>query len=487
MDNGNQPPQYKNIRDASIRGAGVGLVTLVSKILIHMGSIAILARLLTPADFGLVAMAGILLSLLHIVGDWGLLMASTQRRHMSDSQLSTLFWINLAGGILLALLAIGSAPVLVLVFNEPRLIGATVVLSITLVAIGIGAQHEAIIRRQLHYGFLHTLGVASQIIGIATGIAAALHGMGFWSLILQQVTARIARTVLLWYRTQWKPGKPHLGADLLQFLRYGSKLVPAHLLGHLSRIFPEMMIGVSMGISGLGVYRRAFGIVMIIEEIKQPLKAMMPASLSRLQDQAPNFSRFYLNALTMWSIIACCVIGLVTAEPLAIVQLLLGEQWLAAVPLIRWLAPAGLATAVGAATEWMLLPLGHMKRLLGLRALRTCSVIAGVLLGSRWGVIGIAAGFSTSLCVSVVIELVYTTMGKRLPVSELVAVFLRPILSATVASTVVILIPANVSLVMFLLESSLYLAVFVSAHAALPGGVASYASYATRGSWGVSP
>ena len=470
MSDRDQTAQYTQVRDASIRGAGFGVVAFVSKTLIHLASIAVLARLLTPADFGLVAMAGISLSLFHIIGDWGLLMAATQRRHMSEDQLSTLFWINVAGGVLLALLAIASAPVFVLVFGEPRLINAMVALSITLVTIGIGAQHEAIMRRRLRYGFLHLLGVTSQAMGFVAGIVAAVGGMGFWSLILQQVVARVARTALLWSGTRWTPGKPRRGVDLVEFLRYGAKLVPAHLLAYFSRGFAEIIVGVTTGVSELGIYRRAYGVVMMLEEIKQPLKAMMPASLSRLQDRAQDFSRFYVHALTMWNMVACGVIGLAAAEAPVIVKLLLGEQWLSAAPLIRWLAPAGLATAVGAATEWMLLPLGHMKRLLALRVLRACSVVVAVLIGWRWGVPGIAAALSLSLCLSLVIELIYTTIGKKLPVKRLVGAFVRPMISATTAGSLVFLVSTNGSFVMFFLESSLYVVLYIAVHAALPGG-----------------
>ena len=465
-----QLPEYNHVRDASIRGAGVGMVALISKGILDLGSIVVLARLLTPADFGLVAMAGILLNLLRIVGDWGLIMASTQRRDMTEDQLSTLFWINVVGGGVLALLAIACAPLLVVIFDEPRLNGATLGLSLTLVAIGVGAQHEAIMRRRMRYGYLHTLGIVSQAIGLVAGVASALLGMGFWSLIMLQVVARVVRTTLLWIGTRWRPGKPRRGIDVVRFLRYGSQLVPGQLLAHVSRSFGEIIVGAAAGVTELGIYRRAHGIVMLIEEVKQPLKAMMPASLSRLQDDAQDFLRFYLHALTMWSIVACGVIGFVTAEAPAIVNLLLGDQWLSAISLIRWIAPAGLASALGAATEWMLMPLGEMKRLLALRVLRVCSIGVGVLVGWRWGVVGIAAGYGIAACVSLVIELVYTTSGRGCPIWGLVGAFARPICAATSAGCVAYFVRTDGAVAAFLLELPLYIVVFVAVHSALPGG-----------------
>ena len=114
--NRDRQQEYSRVKNASILGASVGGVTLVVKACVDLGSIAVLARLLTPGDFGVVAMASTLLNLLRIVGDWGLVMAATQQQSLKDEQLSKLFWINLVVGICLALLSVASAPILVSVF-----------------------------------------------------------------------------------------------------------------------------------------------------------------------------------------------------------------------------------------------------------------------------------------------------------------------------------------------------------------------------------
>ena len=465
-----QRPEYAHVRDASIRGTGVGVAAFLAKTVLRFGSIAVLARLLTPADFGLVAMAGTLLNLFLIVADWGLLMASTQGRHVNEDQLSTLFWINVGGSLLLALLTIVLSPLLVLIFDESRIISAAVALSPILVAIGVGAQHDAIMRRRLSYGFLHMIGVMSQAAGLIVGIVLAVSGLGFWSLIWQQVVAHVAHTMLLWGGTRWRPGKPVIRVDVVQFLKYGSRLVPAQLLSHMSRNIVGIVIGAAVGATELGLYQRAYGIVMNVEQLKQPLKTMVPASLSRLQDNTEEFSRYYVLALTMWSLVGCGVIGLVTAEAPAIVTLMLGDQWLSVIPLVRWLAPAGLVSGIGVATEWMLMPLGYMKRLVALRALRLCSIVIGSLLGWRWGVVGVAAGFSIASSISLVIELFFVTAGKRVSVHSLAGAFIRPTLATISAASVVFLVSTEVSVVAFLLESLLYVVVFLIVHSALPGG-----------------
>lgn len=465
-----QEPEYVQVREASVRGAGAGAVALVAKTTLRLGSIVFLARLLSPADFGLVAMAGTVLNFFLIVADLGLLMASIQRRALSDDELSTLFWINVGGGALLAALTIGSAPLLVLIFNDRRLVGAAAVLSLTLIAVGIGTQHQAIIRRRLNYSFLHTSSVVSQAIGLAVALILAVSGGGYWALIVQQVVAQASRTVLYWTRTRWRPRRPRSGGDVLPMLQYGSRLVPAHLLAHAARSFGEIVIGAGAGAMQLGLFRRAHGIATLVEELKQPLKPIVPASLSRLQHRTREFSGFYLRAVSLSSFAGCFLVGWIAAEAPVAVSLILGDQWLPTIPFIRWLAPAGIAIAIGSATEWMLMPLGEMRRLLELRVLRLGVIVTGVLVGWHWGVLGVAAGYSVGACASLAVELVGATVQSKVSVRRLTGVVVRPILAAVCAGWLVYAVSTGAAVTTVVLESLLYLSVFLAVHAILPGG-----------------
>ena len=469
-ESGDHMSDYTRVKEASIRGSGIGVFALLARIVIDLGSVVVLARLLSPADFGVVAMASTLLNFLRIIGDWGLVMASTQRPRLSDEQLSTLFWFNVVVSLILGLLAVGTAPLLVLVFGEKRIFAAAGALSVTLIGIGIGAQHEAIIRRRLSYGFLHVVSVLSQCIGLVVGIGGAFLGLGFWSLVLYQLVARLVHTALLWCGTRWVPRSPRKCVSIRQLIRYGNQLVPVLLLGHLARTVGEVIVGVTGGAAALGIFRRAHNVIMMIEQVKQPLRAVMPSSLSRLQDQEQEFSRFYLHAITLWSVVACGAIGYVAVDAALVVELVLGDQWLSAIPLVRWMAPAGLSVALSVASEWMLLPLGETKKLLIVRTVRTCSIVIGVLAGWQWGMVGIAAGYSIASCVGLMVELAVITVDRKVSVLQLMWALTRPLTAAAAAGGAVLLIPGDVSVGMFVLKLLLYSTVFLGVHTMLPGG-----------------
>jgi PST family polysaccharide transporter len=437
---------------------------------VDFASLVILARLLTPEDFGLIAMASVLLNILRIVGDGGLVMASTQQKRLLDAQISTLFWINVGAGTILAVFAIGCAPILIAIFGEPRIMGVTAALSVTILAIGIGAQHEAIIRRKLKYTVLHIADVVSQAFGLVAGVISALIGFGVWALVAYQIVARIVRTSWLWVGSGWRPGKLGRAIDVKEIVQYGGRFVPVQMLAHASRSVGEMIVGATAGVVELGLYRRAHGLLMVIEQLKQPLKAMMPASLSRLQDRSQEYILFYLNSLTMWCFVAIPAVGYVVSEAPFIVRMLLGDQWIGAVPLVRMLGGAGLATALGAATEWLLLPLAEMRKLIVLRVVRASIIVVGILAGWRWGVTGIAVGYSVAACISVVIEITIATRGKQISRSGLIMAFTRPTIAAAVASTVVLAVPDDLPVLVQVMGLLLYIVVFLVAHSLVPGG-----------------
>ena len=463
-------PDYHHVRDASVRGAGAGSFGSCCEDAIATGFYCTARPTAYSCGLRIGSHGWTVLSLFVIVADLGLHMASVQRRQLSVDELSTLFWINVVGGVMLASLTIASAPLLVLIFDEPRVIGAAAALSLTLVAIGIGTQHEAVLRRRLSYSFLHVSGIASQTLALSVALVSALAGASYWALILQQVVAQVSRVTMLWAKTRWRPRRPGSFVDVLPMLSYGSRLVPAHLLAHTARSFGEIIVGAGAGAAELGQFRRAHGMAALVEETRLPLKPIVPASLSRLQDRGREFARFYLHAISVSSFAGCGIVGWLAAEAPAAVVIVLGDQWLGAIPLIRWLAPAGLALALGIATEWLLMPLGHMRRLLALRAARLGIIVVGVLVGWRWGVIGVAAGYSGAACISVGLELVGATARTTVAVRRLTVAVVRPILAAVGAGYLVYRIQSPVSIISLLLELLCYVVVYTTLHTALPGG-----------------
>lgn len=464
-------PSYQRVRDASMRGAGFGVAAIVSRGVIQIASMAVLARLLHPTDFGLIAMGTTAISLLLIVSDCGLTMASTQRRTINTIQLSQLFWLNLAGGVLFAAVAIAISPLLVVLYGDRRVIGVIVGLSFMLLATAVGAQHEAILRRRLRYGFISAIGVASMALGVLCGIVFALLGFGYWSLVALQVFTVVTRTAFLWVGTRWRPMSPRRDANIRGLVLYGGKYVPTQLLDYCTNWIDGILIGVTGGAFELGIYRKGRNIAMMpVEQLRRPSGRMAISSLSRLQDDLGEFQRFYLYAVALLCLVALGVVGLLVAEAPTIVIVLLGPQWVGAIPILRWLSLAAVVSALGVANDWLLIPRGEVTTLLGLRIIRLVIVIVALIVGSRWGTVGVAAAYGIGSSFSIVLELIWGTARRGLRRRSVVGALARPLVAAVIAAITTLYVTTEPSLVWFLAELVLYALVFLAVYATLPGG-----------------
>ena len=467
-----EAPEHGRVWEATVRGGGASVASLVMRYLLRLGSMVILARLLVPEDFGIVAMAGVILNLFVRIADLGLTTASTQREKVGFEDLSTLFWINVVGGVVLAAIMAASAPLAQAIFHEPRVGRVVFALSVILVAMGLGAQHEALLRRRLNYGLLAYVDPVSQGLGIAAGVIGAFLGMGYWSIVIMLVVMRFTTSALYWLAARWVPGKPGRGRNIRPLLRLGGSVVGAQSLIYITHNLDSILVGAVSGAADLGLYRRGYNaLVLSVNMFIALMNRIVPSSLSRLQASYNDFARLYSRAVIAVAFIGCPAIGLAVGEAHAIISLILGDHWLGTVPLLRWLAPAGLAGIIEVSFVWLLISLGDGKRLLMVRVIRVVSVSIGLTIGLRWGTIGIAAGYGIATLVSTIPELVYASRGRSQLLLEVLGSLWRTIVSAFLAAVVVFLIRLEISIWTLALEIGIYGLFYLGIHMILPGGL----------------
>ncbi len=416
-------------------------------------------------------MCSILLNLVSLIGDWGLTAASTQRLNLSDDQLSKLFWINSLLGLALAGVTALCSPLLALLFDETRVIGATIAMSVTVVTIGVGAQHEALMRRQLRYRTLQLVRIGSNVIGISVGVTVALSGGGFWALVAMHVVMQTARTVWNWILSGWTPCRPKKATNVSSVLRFGNNLVPSTILFYFSRNAAPTLLGVVAGASELGLYNRASVSVMTpLSYLVEPLERVVPASLSRLQRDVAAFDRLFAQTLTVTAFAGCGALALLAVEAPLVVSVLLGKQWDAAIPLVRWLTLSGATWIVGKLVGWLLVPRGHSRRLMVVRLMRCVASVGGVAVGWTWGPVGVAAGYGIATAVSLVGEIWYVGPSLSMRGGAVLGSIWRPFVAALIAAGVVLAVPSGSGIWWIALNIVLYVGVFIGSHAMLPGG-----------------
>src|SRR5215471_17974862 len=211
----------KDLKHKVIRGGFAKAVAQGANFAIRMGSLMVMACLLAPRDFGLVGMVMAFTGVLNLFRDFGLSTATVQRGHVTDDQVSTLFWINvLVGSILAAILMIAS-PFVAVFYHEPRLVWVSLVLATSFVFNGAGVQHTALLERQMRFTALATIDTIALLSSITIGIIMAVTGFGYWALVAAAVSMPLITTSCLWLVTRWIPGRPRSKVGLHSILRYG--------------------------------------------------------------------------------------------------------------------------------------------------------------------------------------------------------------------------------------------------------------------------
>jgi O-antigen/teichoic acid export membrane protein len=390
--------EARELKGRTIRGVLASGVAQGFSFVLRTGSMIIMTRLLFPEDFGLFGMVIAFTGFLGLFRDFGLSMASVTRPTVTHDQLSTLFWLNVAVGALLALLSAVAGPILVRFYDEPRLLSITIGVGIGFLFIGAGAQHRAILQRAMRFGTIGVIDTAALVLGIIAGCGMAALGMGYWALVMMTVGPQLASAAGAWIATRWIPGRPKRGTDVRSMLWYGGSVTFNGVIVYIAYNLDKVLVGRFFGAEALGIYGRAFQLItMPTENLTTTVSQVVFPALAKLQNDPVRFRSYFLQgynflfALVVPLIVACAIF------PEDIVRVLLGARWIEAASIFRLLAPTVLVFALINPLGWMMMTTGRMSRSVKLAILIAPTVIAGYGIGLGYGPEGVALGFSAAM------------------------------------------------------------------------------------------
>jgi PST family polysaccharide transporter len=379
------------------RGAAATVTGQIARIVVQICSLAVLSRLLDPGDYGLVALVLAVVAVGEVFRDFGLSAAAVQAKSLTRSQRDGLFWLNAALGGVLTIVTVLAAPLVALAFGEPELAPITRLLALTFVINGCSAQYRAHLQRGLRFSWLAGSDVASQIAGVGLGIGLAVAGAGYWALVAQQLGQAITALLLLVVVARWLPGLPRRGSGVRPMVRFGSQYFAGQLVAYVGKNADSLLVGARFGPVPLGFYNRAFSALMgPLGQLRGPTTTVALPVLSRLQDDESRFSAFVQRGQMAlgYTFLPAMALAAGAADPL--VRILLGDKWLAVVPIFSALAFAGIFDTLPYVGFWVYLSRGLTAQLLrftiGVTALR----LACIVVGSWWGPVGVAVGIAVA-------------------------------------------------------------------------------------------
>jgi len=424
-----------DLKEKTIRGGFAKLCAQAANLFLRMGSLMVLARLLEPRDFGLVGMVTAVTGVLSLFRDFGLSTATVQRATVTDEQFSTLFWINILVGAILALLSVAIAPLLAAFYHEPRLAWMTAVLAAGFVFNAAGVQHSVLLQRQMRFIALSVIETISLLASIAVGIGMAVGGYGYWALVGMTVTSPAVFTACVWLSAAWVPGMPHRQVGIRSMMRFGGTITLNSLVVYVAYNLEKVLLGRYWGADAIGIYGRAYQLINIpTENLNSAAGGVAFAALSRVQDDPSRLKSYFLKgyslvlALTLPITIVCALF----ADDLILV--LLGPKWEDAVVIFRLLAPTILIFALINPLAWLLFSLGMVGRSLKVALVLAPLAIAGYVIGLPLGPSGVALGYSAAMTLWVIPHILWCVRGTLISFQDILQVLIRPLLSGIVAA-----------------------------------------------------
>ena len=421
--------------DLGARTARGGAVTIVShslRFVLTIAATSVMARLLSPTDYGLIGMVAFFTNFVAMFKDLGLSLATIQKSEINNDQVSTLFWLNILFSLAITIITIALSPLIAWFYGDPRLIAITAVTSFGFVIGGLAVQHEALLRRQMKFFALVVTFLVATVIGYLVGIYMAWQGYSYWALVGSQLALLASNTVGLWIVCRWRPGFPRRNSDVRSMVVFGRNFTGFSIINYFSRNLDNVLLGRFWGANELGLYNRAYQLMTLpIDQINEPITSVAIPALSRINHTAERYRQAYLRMLEKIAMLTMPAVAFMIATSDWIIEIVLGPQWSATSRIFLLLGITGMFQPIANTSGWLFLTQGRSKDLFHWGLISGPITMASICLGLPWGALGVAASYALTR-VLLTDPLLFWFVGRKGPVRTID--FYRTIAPFTLAS-----------------------------------------------------
>ncbi len=405
-----------NLKGQTISGGFMTILSQGAQFALNLGAIMVLARLLAPEDFGLVAMVTVIMGFLRVFSDAGLSTATVQRETISHEQISNLFWVNVAVGGAVTLLLAATSPLIGWFYHEPRLVQVTLVLSLCFLVTASTVQHMALLKRQMRFSLLAGIDFAAVALGVATGVGMAWLQCGYWSLVGMQISTTLSSFVFTWTVSRWRPSLPARNSGTRSLLGFGANLTASSFLWSVARGADGLLLGRFCGSAALGLYSRAAALmVRPVQQLMAPVESVFVSALARVQAQPERYRGIFVRAYEVVALASflCTALLFPLSRPLTLV--VLGPKWESAEWIVAAFAVVALYYPFGSIATWLLTSQGRGREFLLSSVVSSSVTVASFLVGIPFGPAGVAVSYAIA-CLLVILPAGNFIAGRHGPV-----------------------------------------------------------------------
>ena len=424
----------------AVRGAGVTVFFQTVSLVVQTIATVALARLLKPADFGVVTIVTTISLLLSSAGLNGFSEAIIQRDEIDRRLVSNLFWINLALGGLLSAGFAAAGSLLARLYGDPRVGEVAIGMSVTILLAGTSVQHLALLKRAMYFAVLSRLDIVARAISVLVSIWCGWKGWGYWALVAGSIAYALVASIGAWWLCRWVPSPPSRAAGTAAAVWYATHVYGRFSLNYCARNMDNALVGWRFGAGSLGFYKKAYDLFALsANQLVAPLSVVAVSSLSRLRRDSARYQQSFLQGLAAMAFVGMGLGAVLSLAGDDLIRLLLGSGWEPAAQIFRWFGPGVGAMLIYNTHGWIHLSIGTPDRWLRWGILEVS--ITGLLfvLGLAWGPVGVAAAWTTSFWILIVPAFLYA--GKPINLG------VRPIVGAVWKYAVASLLAAGSALV----------------------------------------
>lgn len=405
-----------------------------TKLVLTTLSTIVVSRILTPSDYGVIAMAAPITAFILLFQDLGLSQATIQAKEVTSEQSNSLFWINVSASTALTIVLVAISPLVGLFYGDIRAGYITAASAINILIAGSALQHSALLNRDMRFGSIAMVDIANVSVTFFVTTAAAIVLKSYWAIWLGTLCGTIAAATLLWRSSGWRPGwRPsYKGAGAMA--RFGGNVTGFNLVNFVSRSADNVLIAKFAGAAQLGLYDRSYKLMMLpLSNISQPLARVMLPTLRRVRDDDAAYRRAFLTAVRALMIATIPGIAVTIATSDKLVPFLLGNKWAAASPIFFWLSLTGLVQPLSNATGWLFISSGRAHEQLRWGLFSAVVTIAGFIIGLPYGATGVAASLFITATARVPILYWYSVKGTSVRSGDLYRSMAEPIVGAVIS------------------------------------------------------
>jgi len=376
------------------RGVASTAVAQLVKVFTTMGTTIVVARILSPSDYGVAAMVAPLTGLIMTFQNLGFAQAVVQARELDPEHSNALFWLNVLVSAVAALVMVALAPAVGAFYGDARAGYVTAATGLTILITGLKLQHQALLNREMRF---HALSVNDVVVAIGTFVltaAAALALKSYWAIWLGTLLNAAISTAMMWRACTWRPRLGASFSGVRKLVVFGANLTGFNLVNFFARNLDNVIIAKAEGADAVGLYDRSYKLMLFpLQNINQPLSRVMLPVLSRVRDEPERYRRVYELCLRALALIA--MPGILAAAICSdrLVPFLLGERWAAASPIFFWLSLTAIVQCVPNTTGWLYISSGNTRRMMYWGMFSSAVSIASFFIGVHWGAVGVACAY----------------------------------------------------------------------------------------------